>query len=129
MSNNTSNTYIIKNKFIASVIEVYKLIIRGGKDMIKHIVCFKLKDNSEANKEKAKEVLLSMKGNVPMIRNIEVGLDFLQSERSYDVILQVELDDAKALDAYQEDPYHVSVVKEHMHKVREASIAIDYVME
>ena len=43
--------------------------------MIKHIVCFKLKDNSEENKLKAKEVLLSMKGNVPMLRNIEVGVD------------------------------------------------------
>ena len=64
-----------------------------------------------------------------MLRNIEVGVDFLGSERSYDVILQVELDDAKALDAYQEDPYHVNVVKKHMHQVREASVAIDYVME
>ena len=97
--------------------------------MIKHIVCFKLKDSSEENKLKAKEFLLSMKGNVPMLRNIEVGVDFLGSERSYDVILQVELDDAKALDAYQEDPYHVNVVKKHMHQVREASVAIDYVME
>ena len=97
--------------------------------MIKHIVCFKLKDHSEANKLKAKEVLLSMKGNVPMIRNIEVGVDFLQSDRSYDLILQVELDDAEALNAYQEDPYHVSVVKKHMHQVRETSVAVDYVMD
>ena len=57
--------------------------------MIKHIVCFKLKDNSAENCEKAKEVLLSMKGNVPMIKDIEVGIDFLHSERSYDIILQV----------------------------------------
>lgn len=97
--------------------------------MIKHIVCFQLKDSSEANKSKAKEVLMSMKGNVPMLRNIEVGVDFLQSERSYDIILQVELDDAAALEAYQADPYHVGVVKKHMHQVVEASVAVDYVME
>ena len=94
--------------------------------MIKHIVCFKLKDNSTENCEKAKEVLLSMQGNVPQLRGIEVGVDFLHSERSYDVILQVLLDDAKALDDYQNDPYHCSVVKPHMHSVREASVAIDY---
>ena len=29
MTNNSSSTYIIKNKSIASMIEVYKLIIRG----------------------------------------------------------------------------------------------------
>ena len=96
--------------------------------MIKHIVCFKLKDNTEENCLKAKDVLLSMQGNVPQIREIEVGVDFLHSERSYDIILQVVLDDAKALEDYQNDPYHCSVVKTHMHSVREASVAIDYVI-
>lgn len=96
--------------------------------MIKHIVCFKLKDNTEEICLKAKEVLLSMQGNVPQIREIEVGVDFLHSERSYDIILQVVLDDAKALEDYQNDPYHCSVVKTHMHSVREASVAIDYVI-
>lgn len=94
--------------------------------MIKHIVCFKLKDNSIENCEKAKEVLLSMQGNVPQLRGIEVGVDFLHSERSYDVILQVILDDAKALEDYQNDPYHCSVVKPHMHAVRKSSVAVDY---
>ena len=94
--------------------------------MIKHIVCFKLKDNSEGECLKAKEVLLSMKGNVPMLRGINVGIDFLHSERSYDIILEVLLDDAKALEDYQNDPYHCSVVKKYMHAVRESSIAIDY---
>ena len=96
--------------------------------MIKHIVCFKLKDNSEENCIKAKEVLLSMQGNVPQLREIEVGVDFLHSERSYDIILQVVLDDAKALEDYQNDPYHCSVVKKHMHAVRESSVAVDYVI-
>lgn len=94
--------------------------------MIKHIVCFKLKDNSHENCQRAKEVLLSMEGKVPQLRGIEVGVDFLHSERSYDIILQVKLEDAAALEAYQNDPYHCSVVKPHMHAVREASVAVDY---
>lgn len=64
-----------------------------------------------------------------MVREIEVGVDFLKSARSYDIILQVKLDDAQALDAYQEDPYHVDVVKKHMHSVMESSIALDYVID
>lgn len=92
--------------------------------MIKHIVCFKLKEGEDVNK--AKEVLLSMKGNVPLIREIEVGVDILHSERSYDLILSVVLDDMKALEEYQNDPYHVNIVKTHMHKVRSASVAIDF---
>ena len=92
--------------------------------MIKHVVCFKLKEGESP--AKAKEVLLSMKGNVPMIRGIEVGTDLLHSERSYDVYLSVILDDMQALAEYQKDPYHCSVVKTHMHKVRESSVAIDF---
>ena len=94
--------------------------------MIKHIVCFKLKDNSENEVKKAADILLSMQGNVPLLRGIEVGCDFLHSPRSYDIILQVLLDDEKALDDYQNDEYHCSVVKKHMHCVAESSVAIDY---
>ena len=94
--------------------------------MIKHIVCFKLLDNSEEAVSKAASVLLSMKDNVPLVRDIEVGCDFLHSPRSYDVILQVWLDSASDLAAYQEDEYHCSVVKKYMHSVTKTSVAVDY---
>ncbi len=97
--------------------------------MIKHIVCFKLKDNSRPACEKAREVLLSMRGKVEQLRDIAVGIDFLHSERSYDLILEVTLDDAAALDGYQRHPYHVETVKTYMHAVRSASVAVDYVIE
>ena len=94
--------------------------------MIKHTVCFKLKDNSPEECKKAADILLSMKGNVDLLRGIEVGVDFLHSPRSYDIILQVVLDDKKALEEYQKDEYHCSVVKKHMHSVAETSVAIDF---
>lgn len=94
--------------------------------MIKHVVCFKLKEGE--NPQKAKEVLLSMQGNVPMLKGIEVGVDELHSSRSYDVILTVLLEDFIALENYQVDGYHVGVVKKHMHAVAQSSIAIDYTL-
>lgn len=94
--------------------------------MIKHIVCFKLKDNSDEICRKTADILLSMKGKVPQIIDIEVGVDFLHSSRSYDVILQVTLDSRDKLDEYQNDPYHCDVVKTYMHSVMESSVAIDY---
>lgn len=97
--------------------------------MIKHVVCFKLKNNSFEEKQKAKEVLLSMKGKVDLLRGISVGTDFLCSERSYDVILETLFDSKEDLDKYQKDPYHESVVKKYMHAVREASVAIDYELD
>lgn len=94
--------------------------------MIKHTVCFKLKDNSPEECNKAAQILRSMDGNVELLRGIEVGVDFLHSPRSYDIILQVLLDDEKALEEYQKDEYHCSVVKKHMHSVAENSVAIDF---
>jgi len=93
--------------------------------MIKHVVCFKLFDKT-ANAEKAKEILLSMQGNVPLLRGIEVGIDKLGSPRSYDVMLTVLLDDMQALSDYQVDPYHVDVVKKFMYAVTEKSVTMDY---
>ena len=94
--------------------------------MIKHIVLFKLKDNSIENCLKAKEVLLSMKGNVPELRSIEVGVDYLHSDRSFDLALIVTVDSKEALESYQQDPYHCSIVKTHMHAVRSDSVALDF---
>ena len=92
--------------------------------MLKHIVLFKLKDKSDA--AATKEILLSMKGRVPEVLDIEVGTDVLHSERSYEIALTVTLADLAALDRYQDDTYHCDVVKKHMHAVREASVACDY---
>ena len=92
--------------------------------MIKHIVCFKLKEGTDV-KETA-NVLRSMEGKVPTALKIEVGEDFLHSDRSYDIILQVTLKDRVSLDEYQNDEYHCSVVKKHMRAVRVASVAVDY---
>ena len=92
--------------------------------MIKHIVCFKM--DSEENTIKAKEILLSMIGKVPTAKKIEVGLDFLHSARSFDVILLVDLEDRKSLEDYQKDEYHCSVVKTFMHAHTTSSVAVDY---
>ena len=95
--------------------------------MMKHIVCFKLKEPTQSLLNETKEILLSMNGKVPTAKKVEVGIDFLHSPRSYDIILQVTLEDG-TLDEYQSDPYHVSVVKKHMHSVSETSISVDYML-
>ena len=97
--------------------------------MIKHVVCFKLAEPTEELLKNTKDILLSMKGNVPMLRDIEVGVDFLHSSRSYDIILIVTLDSRDDLDKYQNDPYHCDVVKRHMHSVASSSIALDWTVD
>ena len=94
--------------------------------MVRHIVMFSLKDKSPEKLEEAKRVLLSMKDNVPMLKNIEVGVDFLHSSRSFDLVLITDFSTRKDSFDYQEDEYHKTVVKKYMHAHIEKSVAIDY---
>ena len=94
--------------------------------MVRHIVMFSLKDKSPEKLEEAKRVLLSMKDNVPMLKNIEVGVDFLHSSRSFDLVLITDFSTRKDSFDYQEDEYHKTVVKAYMHAHVEKSVAIDY---
>jgi len=91
--------------------------------MITHIVLFKFKDRG--NVEKARDVLLDMRGKIPLLRYLEVGLDVLHSERSYDIALTTRFDSMEDLKAYQVHPVHLGVAK-YINSVKEASIAVDY---
>ena len=93
--------------------------------MIKHIVCFKLKDPSPKNCERARDVLLSMDGKVELLRGIEVGIDFLHSERSYDLALITVFESWDAYKAYLTHPAHLPV-KAGMHAARSGSVSCDY---
>jgi len=97
--------------------------------MVRHIVLYKLKEPKEKNKAKAKAMLMSMEGKVPQIIKIEVGADYLGSDRSFDVALTVTVDSKEALDAYQLSPYHAGTVKPFIHKLREISVTVDYLIE
>ncbi len=93
--------------------------------MITHIVFFKLKDHSPLNVEKARDVLLSMKGRIPQLKYLEVGVDVLHSECSYDIALVTKFNSLEDLKAYQAHPVHVEVAK-YITSVRESAVAVDY---
>ena len=95
--------------------------------MIKHIVCFKLRDPTpEACEKMPRGSFFSMKGNVPTLRGIEVGIDFMRSARSCDVVLLVDVEDRNALTEYDHDKYHCEVVKTDMHAICASSTSADY---
>ena len=91
--------------------------------MFTHVVMFKLKDKADCAETVAQ--LRSLEGNVPSLRQIEVGQDVLQSGRSYDIVLITRFDDLAGMQAYQVHPHHVKVV-EHMHRVAETAVAVDF---
>jgi hypothetical protein len=75
--------------------------------MITHLVLFKFTEPSCA--ASAVERLLSMKGRVASLLDIEAGVDFTRSDRSYDVGLITRHKSRADLAAYQADPIHVEV--------------------
>ncbi len=97
--------------------------------MVKHVLFVKLKNNSQQECQKLKELFLSMKEKVEVIRDLQVGIDFLHSDRSYDVVLEIVLDSPAALEEYQAHPYHADIVKPYVHQMREASCIVDYEMD
>lgn len=93
--------------------------------MITHIVFFILKERSEAVVSETVNVLRNMEGKIPQLRYIEVGVDVLHTERSYDIALITKFDTLDDLQAYQVHPVHQEVIR-HMNNVRESSVAVDY---
>jgi len=94
--------------------------------VIAHIVFFRLKEPSPGNLQEAKEKLLSMAGKLPMLRHLEVGIDLVRSERSFDIALYSHFDSMDDLMAYQVAPYHAEVIVPYMKSVSSAIHAVDY---
>lgn len=95
--------------------------------MVKHVLFVKLKENTPEQYQKVKDLFLSMKEKIDFVREVTVGIDYLHSERSYDVVLELVVDSPEALEAYQVHPYHAGVVKPYITEVRDGiNVVVDY---
>jgi hypothetical protein len=94
--------------------------------MITHLVFFKLTDPTPENTAATRAKLLSMEGQIPLLRHLEAGVDVIRSERSYDVALITRFDSLDDLQAYQIHPYHAGEVIPFMKSVCSSIVAVDY---
>jgi hypothetical protein len=79
--------------------------------MIKHIVMWKFKENvQEADRLEMKRQLESLKGVVPSLLQIEVGMDIVGTDASMDMVLTTSFHSLSDLQAYADDPAHQKVV-------------------
>lgn len=98
--------------------------------MIKHIVMWKLKEFAEGadkkrNAKRMKIELEALRTTVPHITHIEVGINCMGSDASYDVALYSEFATEKDLDNYQKHPDHLAVA-DFIGKIREKRVVVDY---
>ena len=93
--------------------------------MVKHIVMFKLLAKNKANIEKAVNALKSLEGNINVLRSMEIGVNFTESERSYDIVLITEFDNREGLNIYGPHPNHLPVA-ESIRSLCSSSVVVDY---
>lgn len=96
--------------------------------MVKHIVMFKLAEKTQENLDQAMEALNSLRGNIETLKFLELGTDFLSSERSYDIVLTAFFDDRQGLKTYAVHKNHLPVV-DIMRSLCSSSIVVDYETE
>ena len=97
--------------------------------MIKHIVMWNMAGDTEADRREAAEFLRSrfeaLRGEVPGLLHIEVGLDHSRVDYACDVVLYSEFENQEALDAYATHPAHLRV-KGELGQMRIARFQVDY---
>ncbi|MBU5315701.1 Dabb family protein [Clostridium bornimense] len=98
--------------------------------MVKHIVMWKLKEEAEGktkkeNAEIIKSSLESLKNKIDEIVEIEVGINWNDSDAAYDVVLYSIFNTKEDLDSYQVNPHHVEAAS-YIKKVVASRIVADY---
>lgn len=94
--------------------------------MFTHIVLFKLKEPTLENVKFVEKTLLSMKGNIKQLKELEVGVDVLRSDRSYDIGIITRFDNKEDYLAYDVDEFHVEKVKKVIGSYLEGSKTLDF---
>lgn len=91
---------------------------------------WKFKDS--ANGKTKKENMLEMKarleslvGQIAELRSLEVGINDIYSDASYDIVLITTFDNEAAMKAYAINPLHVAV-STFCKSVRESRVTVDF---
>jgi hypothetical protein len=79
--------------------------------VVKHIVFWRVKDSpgKQANAQEIRRLLEGLRGRIPGLLNLEVGINFLEDAAASDCALYSEFTDRAALAAYQVHPAHEAV--------------------
>ncbi|MDY0120326.1 MAG: Dabb family protein [Sulfurimonas sp.] len=96
--------------------------------MIVHIVMFQFKEeNKERNIAMVKERLEALVDLIPELQKMEVGVNFNESERAFDLSLYSTFDSKEDLGVYAVHPEHLKVVA-LIKELTETSKVVDYIL-
>lgn len=99
--------------------------------MIRHIVMWNVRGDTPAEKARSIEQLQrsfeSLRGRIPGLLHLEIGVDVSRIDYACDVVLYSEFEDQAALDVYSNHPEHQRV-KNELADVRTARHQVDYLV-
>jgi quinol monooxygenase YgiN len=97
--------------------------------MVKHIVMWNVKGDTPEQKDAGIERLRSafegIRGKIPGLTHLEVGVDRSGVDYACDVVLYSEFESQQALDNYATHPEHLRV-RDELHGLRIARHQVDY---
>lgn len=97
--------------------------------MIKHIVMWNVRGDTPQERaqgiERLKRSFESLRGRIPGLLHLEVGVDTSRVDYACDVVLYSEFESQAALDAYATHPEHLRVKRE-LGDLRTARHQVDY---
>jgi quinol monooxygenase YgiN len=97
--------------------------------MIKHIVMWNLRGDTPEQKAAGAALLKqgfeALRGHIPGLLSIEVGIDISRADYACDVVLYSEFESQAALDAYAHHPEHLRL-RQALGDVRIARHQVDY---
>ncbi|ADN09474.1 Dabb family protein [Sulfurimonas autotrophica] len=97
--------------------------------MIVHIVMFKFKDENKAlNIAKVKDKLESLEKSIDVLKSIEIGINFNESDRAMDLSLYSTFENEEDLKTYAVHEEHLKVVS-FIKEVTVESKVVDYILE
>lgn len=98
--------------------------------MVKHIVMWNVRGDSASDKAAAISQLQrsfeSLRGRIPGLLHLELGVDSSRIDYACDVVLYTEFDTQASLDAYASHPEH-SRVKQEVANLRISRHQVDYI--
>lgn len=96
--------------------------------MVRHIVFFNFNDDAtEAERSQLIDGLKGLKGKIDLIKELEVGTDIADTEKSYDLALNTLFDSFEEVETYISHPVHVEVV-ELVKKHCSGTAKVDYLV-
>jgi hypothetical protein len=97
--------------------------------MIRHIVMWRVSgdtpEENRASRQLVKQSFEGLRGCIPGMLHLEVGLDSSAVDYACDVVLVTEFESQQALDAYAIHPEHLRV-RQQLSNIRSARFQVDY---